>query len=134
MKKIIAAVVIAAGVVSILAGCSSQADTVSQNLSKDADSFKITRQIVFHNDITNTYIAEVEGLCSLGNNDSGNQKTVTCKIGADKYVKETFYMGDNTSVSSIQTEPSSVDPFHYKIIFRPETIVPDIETQTSAGN
>lgn len=132
--KLMAAVFAAGAVVSILAGCSSQSDTVSRNLSTDADNFKIERQIVFHNDITNTYIATIEGLCSLGNDDGAHQTTVTCKIGPDSYVKEIFRMGDNTSVSSIQTEPSKADPFHYKIIFSPEKIVPNIETQTSAGN
>lgn len=127
----IAAVALALLTPAVLAGCTSQAATASYNLSQDADSFKINRQIVFHNDITNTYIAEIQGLCSLGNDDSAHERTVTCKIGDDKYVKEIFQMGDNTSVSSIQTEPSKTDPFHYKIIFRPETIVPDIETQTS---
>lgn len=130
LKLIATAAVLAAGITA-LAGCTTQADTVSQNLSNDADSFKITRQIVFHNDITDKYLFEIKGLCSLGNNDGEGERTVTCKIGPDKYVKEIFQMGDNTSVVSIQTEPSSSDPYHYEVIFRPETIIPDIELQTS---
>lgn len=116
-----------------LAGCSTQADTVSQNLSKDADSFKVNRQITLHNDITDTYIAQVEGLCALGNSDTKTQTTVICKIGKNKYVKETFRMGDNTTVSSIQTEPLAADPYRYKVIFKPESVIPNIETQTSAN-
>jgi hypothetical protein len=124
---------IAVGLVFGIAACTSEADTVSYNISKDADNFKVNRQIVFHNDITDTYIAEVEGLCSLGNDDGAHETTVTCKIGPDKYVKEVFRMGDNTSVSSIQTEPIDADPYRYKIIFKPEQIIPDVETRTSAG-
>lgn len=114
-------------VAPILAGC-SQADTVSNNLSQDADSFKIHRDIIFHNDITDSVIAQISGLCSLGNNDSGGERTVTCKIGADSYVKEIFQMGDNTSLSSVQTEPSKSDPFAYKIIFKPTAV--NLELQT----
>lgn len=116
-----------------LTGC-TQADTVSYNLSRDADSFKIHRQIVFHNDITDTYIAQVEGLCSLGNEDGEDETTVTCKIGEDEFVKEIFRMGDNTSVSSIQTEPADADPYHYTIIFKPETVIPAIDLQTSGDD
>ena len=135
MNKAASKTLITVGGIALLAltGCTSQADVASNNLSRDADSFKIARQIVFHNDITNTYIAEIEGLCSLGNADSSSETTVTCKIGHDQYVKEIFRMGDNTSVSSIQTTPSKTDPFHYKIIFNPETVIPNIELQTS-GN
>jgi hypothetical protein len=123
---------LAALALATLAGCTSQADTVSDNLSREADSFKIHRQIVFYNGITDKYIAEIEGLCSLGNNDSAKQRTVTCKIGKDKYVKETFGLGDNAMVFSMQTEPVKTDPYRYKIIFKPESIIPDIDLQTSA--
>lgn len=126
----IAAVVIAGASILGVVGCTSQSDTASYNLSKDADSFEINRKVVFHNDLNDTYLFEIEGRCALGNDDPENQTTVICKIGPDKYVKEIFRMGDNVSVTAIQTEPSDADPFHYQIIFRPETIIPNIELQT----
>lgn len=132
-KKLTATAALVTAAVLALAGCATEADTTSYNLSKDADNFKIHRQIVFHNDITDSYIAEVSGLCSLGNDDGAHETTVTCKIGPNRYVKEIFRMGDNTSVSSIQSEPVDADPYRYKIIFKPEQIIPDIETRTSAG-
>jgi len=131
-KGILAGALAVAGIAG-LASCSSQSDTASYNLSKDADSFEITRKVVFHNDLNDTYLFEIEGRCALGNDDPDNQTTVICKIGEDTYVKEIFRMGDNVSVTAIQTEPSSTDPFHYTVIFRPETIIPNIELQTSNG-
>lgn len=127
----IAIIATATTVAAIALTACSQADVASRNLSQDADSFKIHRDIVFHDDLTDTYIAEIKGLCSLGNDDSAGERTVTCKIGENTFVKEIFQMGDNTSVSSIQTQPSETDPFHYKVIFKPETVVPNIELQTS---
>lgn len=129
-KKGIAALVIGATAVAVLAGCTSQADTVSRNISTDADSFKINRQVVFHDDITNTYIASVEGRCSLGNDDTSTQTTVTCQIGPSSYVKEIFRTGKNTSVSAVQTEPSSSDPYHYTVVLKPQEVIPHIQVQT----
>lgn len=126
-KKIIAGAIVAAVLGAGLAGCASQADTVSQNLSTDADSFKISRAIVFHDDLTDTNIASITGLCSLGNSDSGGERTVTCKIGPDTYVKEIFQMGNNTSVSAIQTQPASSDPYAYKVVFKPTVIDFDLQ-------
>lgn len=124
---------LALGLVGSLAACSTEADTVSQNISMDADNFKVNRQITIENDITGKYIATIEGRCSLGNDDPRWKTTVTCKIGKDKYVKEIFKHGDNTSVMSLQSEPIDADPYRYKVIFKPEEVIPDIETHTSAG-
>jgi hypothetical protein len=33
-----------------------------------------------------------------------------------------------------QLKSSKEDAYHYKVLFRPEEIIPDIETQTSGGN
>jgi outer membrane murein-binding lipoprotein Lpp len=52
MKKL--AVAAAALVALPLAGCSSDADVASQNLSKAAEQFEIMRRIIFFNGITDT--------------------------------------------------------------------------------
>lgn len=133
ISKFIAAAALAIIAASGLSACAAQSDTVSHNLSKDADSFKVNRLVIFHNDVTDTDIWTIEGRCALGNDDSGDQTTVICKIGEDKYVKEIIRRGDNVSVMAIQTEPSSSDPYHYTVLIRPEVIVPNLEVQTSGG-
>jgi hypothetical protein len=117
-----------------LTACSSEADTASDNLSKDADSFKVERHIVFYNGITGQYLLEIQGLCSLGNDDKSGELTVTCKTGKDEFKKHFLGLSDNVTYFAEQTEPVREDPYHYKILFRPEEIVPDIDTQTSGGN
>jgi starvation-inducible outer membrane lipoprotein len=47
MKKIILILTIVIG----LAGCTSDADRASENMSKAADNFEVTRRIVFYNGI-----------------------------------------------------------------------------------
>lgn len=48
--------------IAILAGCSSDADLASKNMSKAADQFEVNRRIVFYNGITGDYILTLEGL------------------------------------------------------------------------
>lgn len=114
----------------ILVGC-TEADTVSHNLSKSADSFEVQRRIVFFNGITDEYLLTVEGLCALGNQDSDLRMTVTCKVGDEEYKKHYLGLSDNVSFFAEQLEAKKEDPFHYKVLFRPETLLPDIEIQTS---
>ncbi|XAG96454.1 hypothetical protein U7128_000039 [Bacillus phage KKP_4050] len=121
------------GFVAIISmvGC-TEADTVSENLSKSADSFEVQRRVVFFNGITDKYLLTVEGLCAL-DTDSEKKLTVTCKIGKDKYKKHYLGLSDNVSYFVEQTDAKYENAYHYKVLFRPEQIVPDIELQTSKG-
>jgi hypothetical protein len=116
-----------------LAGCSTEADTVSQNLSKSADSFEVQRRVVFFNGITDKYLLSIEGLCALDAGD-GNKITVTCKTGDGKYKKHYLGLSDNVSYFIEQTDAKYEDAYHYKVLFRPEEIIPDIKLQTSNKN
>ncbi|QKJ41724.1 hypothetical protein HRJ37_16615 [Bacillus altitudinis] len=128
MKKKLLVLLIA--VMAVMAGC-SEADTVSHNISKSSDSFEVQRRIVFFNGITDKYLLTVEGLCALGNSDNDLRMTVTCKVGKNEYKKHYLGLSDNVSFFAEQLEPNKEDPFRYKILFRPENIIPDIELQTS---
>lgn len=114
----------------ILVAC-TEADTVSRNLSKSADSFDVQRRVVFFNGITDEYLLTVEGLCALGNEDTDRRMTVTCKVGEDEYKKHYLGLSDNVSFFAEQLDAKKEDPFHYKVLFRPESLIPDIEMQTS---
>jgi hypothetical protein len=116
-----------------LVGCSTEADTASYNLSKSADSFEVQRRIVFFNGITDKYLLTIEGLCSLGNNDTDKRLSVTCKVGENQYKKHFLGLSDNVSYFVEQTNAKYEDAFHYKVLFRPQEIIPDIDLQTSNG-
>lgn len=119
-----------AGIIALsslgLVAC-SDADVASQNLSTAADNLQIQRRVVFYNGITDTYILQVEGLCSLGNYDSTGQLTVTCKTGPASYKKHFLGLSDNVTFFAEQIEAVDVSPYHYRVIFKPATIVPSIE-------
>ncbi|MFD6224123.1 beta-sandwich lipoprotein [Nocardia asteroides] len=124
-KKLIAAVAaLFAGTVAAT-GCSSDADVVSKNLSKESDQFKIDRRVVFFNGITDKYLLSIEGKCSI--KDENNQLEVTCKTGDDEYKKHFLGLSDNVSYFVEQLEGANVSPYHYKVIFKPETIIADVD-------
>ncbi len=125
MKKIIFGL----GLIALLAAGCSQADTASHNLSKAADSFEISRRIVFYNGVTGEYMLTIEGLCSLGNDDTSDRLSVTCKVGNDTYKKHFLGLSDNVTYFVEQVEPAKADAFHYRVIFKPQTILPDIDLQ-----
>lgn len=130
MKKII----VALGIVALLAGCSqSDADVASHNLSKSADQFEIERRVVFFNGITDKYLLTIEGRCSLGNDDPPESLTVTCKTGPNEYKKHFLGLSDNVSYMVEQIEAADVSVYNYRVIFKPETIVPNIDVETSVG-
>lgn len=118
-----------------LTGCTSEADTTSYNLSKAADNYEILRRVVFFNGITDTYLLSIEGFCSI--KDEGNQLEVMCKVSEgnedDAYEKHFLGLSDNVSYFVEQMNPANVDPFHHQINFRPESIIPDVDLQTSGG-
>lgn len=114
-----------------LAGCDqSDADVASHNLSKAAEQFEINRRVVFVNGITDTYLLSIEGLCSTEN--SGAQLTVTCKTGKDEFKKHFLGLSDNVTYFTEQLDAAQADVYHYRVIFKPETILPDIDLETSA--
>lgn len=132
MKKKFAMAILGMMSVITLVGCSSEADTVSENLSKSADSFEVQRRIVFLNGITDKYLLSIEGLCSFESTDK--KVSVTCKVGDGKYKKHTLGLSDNVTFFSEQTDAKYEDAYHYKVLFRPEEIIPDIDLQTSKSS
>lgn len=99
------------------------ADVVSENLSKAADNFEVSRRVVMFNGITDEYLLVVEGRCSI--EDEGNQLEVTCKLGDDEYKKHFLGLSDNVSYFVEQGEPIDVSEYHYRVTFKPQSILPD---------
>ncbi|MFZ4744739.1 MAG: hypothetical protein ACOYL0_14130, partial [Limnohabitans sp.] len=90
--------------IATLAGCTSDADIASHNLSKAADQFEVARRIVFYNGITGDYMLTVEGLCSLGNHDKARELSITCKTGPGAFKKHFLGLSDNVTYVVEQLE------------------------------
>lgn len=109
----------------VATGCGSDdADVASDNISKAADNFEVLRRIVFFNGITDTYLLTVEGFCAI--DDDGNQLEVTCKEEEGDGVRKHFLgLSDNVSYFVEQGDPVDVSLNHYRVTFKPQSIIPD---------
>lgn len=127
MNRILSAVAIVAVAAGL--GACTDAQMASQNLSKAADYFEISRRIVFYNGITDSYMLTIEGLCSIEKDNQDVQLEVTCKTGPSEYKKHFLGISDNVTYFVEQLQNANVSAYHYRVVFKPAAIVPDIEVR-----
>ncbi|WP_104086540.1 hypothetical protein [Arthrobacter sp. GMC3] len=110
----------------LMAGCSSDAKTASDNLSKAADQFEVQRKIVGINTRTGDYLFYVEGRCSI---ERAGDLIVTCKQGPNEYRKH--YIGQATDVAWVSTQMEAIDVsvYHTRVVIKPEGLIPAIDLQ-----
>ena len=128
MNKILLMLVVLSAV--LLQACSRDADVASKNLSYEADNFQLDRRIVFYNGITGEYILTIEGKCAF-NVPSENKVDVTCKTGEGLYKKHSLGISDNVTYFSEQLNSKGVSVYHYKVNFKPQAIIPDIDLKVN---
>ena len=121
MKKLLTILILA--MATFLISC-SDAQIASQNISKDAEMFRIVRRVVFFNGITDKYLLVIEGKCSV--QEYSRKLTVTCK-SPDGYKKHYLGLSDNVSYFIEQVKTVDANINHYKIIFKPITVLPKVE-------
>ena len=129
MKRTVVAVI--AGTLA-LTGCTSAADRANQNLSKAAENFEVPRRITAINGITDKVLFTVEGFCSYETPENGTFEAI-CKVPDGGIERTTLYLSDNVTFVSTQIGGANVDLFRPRVIFRPETIIPNFDLSTSAG-
>lgn len=115
----------------VAAGCGdSNADKVSENLGKEAEKFEIQRKIVVINGITNEALLEAEGRCSVEDGPLQRSLEITCKHGPGDYRKHFVGLSDNVTYTVTQLQGVDVSEYRTKFIFRPESLVPDLDLMT----
>lgn len=115
-----------------LTACVSEADRANENLSKAAENFEVPRRITAINGITDNVLFTVEGFCSYEVPDNGTFEAI-CKNPDGTVERTTLYLSDNVTFVSTQMGGVKVDLFKPRIIFRPETIIPNFDLSTSGG-
>jgi len=124
MNKALIAAVIVSPLLMGQSGC-DDASVASRNLSKAADMFEIDRRVIFYNGITGEYLLSLEGRCSIL--DQGKQLEVTCKTGPEAFKKHFLGLSDNVTYFAEQLASKDVSVYHYRVIFKPQVIVPEID-------
>lgn len=130
MKQNLTACILALSV-AFLAGCDNDARVASRNLSQAADNFEVNRRIVFYNGITGDYMLSLEGRCSF-DASTARKLDVTCKTGPKEYKKHSLGLSDNVTYFSEQLQGTDVSVYHYRVIFKPQVIIPDVDVKGSA--
>lgn len=125
ITRMVAGAALAVGLIAPLAACSSDAEIASRNLSTAAEYFEVDRRIVFFNGITDAYLLTIEGRCSVESADSALGGSL--EIGPDEFKKHFLGLSDNVSYLVEQLEPIDVSTYHYRVVFKPQSIVPEIE-------
>ena len=96
-----------------------------------ADNFEIDRRIVFVNGITDKYLTTIEGRCSVTADRADSQLEVICKVG-DRYKKHFLGLSDNVFYVIEQLEPKDVSTGYYRVTFKSQVILPDIDFRGEA--
>ncbi len=125
MSRIGLAVFVVATTVAF-SGCARDAQVASKNLSYAADNFELDRRVVFYNGITWDYILTIEGKCSF-EPVSERKVDVTCKTGPSNFKKHSLGISDNVTYFSEQLSAKGVSTYHYKVAFKPQLIIPDVD-------
>lgn len=119
-------------VLAFVVGCSTDATVASRNISKASEMFEVERRIVFYNGITGDYILTIEGKCSVDPSSVG--LAVTCKTGAEDYKKHYLGLSHNVTYFAEQLANVEASVYRYRVIFKPESIIPNIDLETSLDN
>ena len=126
--KFLKAAVISLFIALAVTSCDQESERAAYNVSQAAHNFEVNRKVVFYNGVTGEYIMTIEGLLSVTASD--NKLDVIVKTGPNEYKKHYLGISDNVTWFCEQIDSVKADPFHYRVIWRPTTIVPDIEVQT----
>lgn len=120
-KKIFSIIAVLVFAVIVMAGC-SQAETVKNNLQKDADRFDVYRKMTFVNLYTNDVLYSVEGYFSLqttySNEYQGQQEVgIVIKVGHDQYQMHYFSIANNVTYVIEQLENTTTNPYNWNIVW-----------------
>jgi len=131
MKKIIVLVILLSTL--FFTSC-DDATLASQKMVRSADNFELNRRIVFFNGITDNYLLEIEGKCSITADTIDSQLEVICKTGDKEYKKHFLGLSDNVAYFVEQLEPSEASAYHHRVTFKPQAIIPDIDLRVDTND
>lgn len=128
MKKAIA-IVLSVLLAASLTGCGlgvSDASSARHNLEVAEQNFEVYRRVVFYNGINGEYILTIEGKLAIIVDPDGDL-VVTVKTDDGEYLKHYLGLSDNVTYFSEALEASKVSTSHYRVVFKPSVIVPDVD-------
>lgn len=119
--KVLCLLLVMVATTLLFVGC-DQADTVRNNIQKDADKFNVYRKMTFINLYTNEILYTAEGYFSVQTtykNDYQGQQEIglVFKVGANEFKMDYFSIANNVTYVIEQTVNTTTDPYHWKIVW-----------------
>ena len=125
MKKVLISLLVGISVIGMvgMVGC-TEADTVSTNISKEADNFNVTRRLVVINGRTDTIIFSLVGNFSLTVDQEENQLEVIAEVRDGVYRKHFIGLSDEIQYFVEDVGDNEVSKYRYEVEFMPEKVIP----------
>tara|TARA_X000001382_G_C3129931_1_gene166009 strand:+ start:458 stop:886 length:429 start_codon:yes stop_codon:yes gene_type:complete len=108
-----------------ISGCEDDLEVVEHNIDRSANHFELIRRVVFINTISDEYLLEVEGRCGVTNKD--RKLLVTCEYGKNRFKQHELGLSRNVTYVVEQIGLEYANPYHYRVVFKPQVILPDID-------
>lgn len=115
---------VAVATISVLVGCSDQADVIRHNLSEEADNFNVVRKVTVLNAITNDVMFEMSGRMSIVADTTDNQLEILVETADEEYQKHIVGLSDNVSYVVQDVKTKDVSAYDYTINFNPKMWLP----------
>lgn len=110
--------------VLLLTGCTTQADRVSQNLSQEADSFNVIRQLTVINCIEGDVLFQMTGKLSITADTNDNQLEIIVEDENGNYQKHFVGLSDNVTYVVEQLQSKNVSNYKYTLNYNPKMWIP----------
>lgn len=112
----------------LLTGCTTQADRVSSNLSKQADSFNVVRQITVINCLEGDVLFQMTGKMSIEADMGDNQLEIVVEDENGSYKKHFIGLSDNVTYVVEDLDVNYVSNYKYILNYNPKMWIPiDLE-------
>ena len=122
MKKIIGLALLAA--MLTLTGCQRQSDKVSYNLSLEADSFNVVRQLTVINCRSDDVLFQMTGKMSIETDSADGQLEIVVQDEKGIYHKHFVYLNDWVTYVVEDIGGADVSEYHYSLNYNPKMWIP----------
>ena len=114
--------------VAVLAGCETEAQRVSYNLSQQADNFNDIRQVTVINCLQGDVLFQMTGKMSITADTEDNQLEIVVEDENGEYKKHFIGLSDNVTYVVEDVTSGDVNQYKYTLNFNPKMWLPEIST------
>lgn len=124
MKRFFIMVLVMLVILTTFTGCERQSDKVSYNLSLEADSFNVVRQLTVINCIQGDVLFQMTGKISIEVDAVKKLLEVVVEDENGNYQKHFVGLSDNVTYTVEQLKFKNVENYKYTLNFNPKMWIP----------